>query len=154
MNVLKNLIFLFALLPFGLSAYDEPCPIYFPKQDVCAEVNWVLGPYLNHGHRRHHMATHKKYSTLDVHFWDRNDSSKTPLQFDSIKVYPWMIMHGMEHGARPVSLSLLPNGHYRVSKILFMKMNHGYWEMRFALGNQNFDPKLDYDVKVRVHFTN
>ena len=149
MNVLKSFIFAFILLPLSLSAYEESCPIYFPKQDACAEMNWVHGPYLYHGH-----SSHKNYSTLDVLFWDRNDPSKTPLQFDFVKIYPWMIMHGMEHGARPVTLSFLPNGHYRVSKILFMKMNHGYWEMRFHLGNENFNPKLDHDAKVRIHFTN
>ena len=66
-----------------------------------------------------------------------------------------MIMHGMEHGSRPVKIKQLSNGVYRVSQILFMKMHHGYWEMRFKIDdreNPSFNPKQDYDLKLRVNF--
>ena len=159
-HLLKSLIFTAFLLPLHLFAQERTersCSLYLPEQDVCATLKWIDGPHLNQAHSRtgHRMPSIKQYSTLDVTFWKKDDSLKKPLQFSFVKIYPWMIMHGMEHGTRPVTLSLLPNGHYRASKILFMKMGHGHWEMRLTVRQQlwnNFDPRLDYDAKTRVAF--
>ena len=145
-----------------VSEHNDKCSLYFSELNVCAKTKWVNGPHLhvgNHrrGHRGHHLMSMKKYSTLDILFYEPSDKSYTPLSFPFIKVYPWMIMHGMEHGSRPVIIKKLPNGAYRVSKILFTKMNHGYWEMRFKVDERitpNFDPKLDYDLKFRMSFNN
>ncbi len=144
------------------SENSDNCPLYFSELNVCAKFKWISGPHLNQGshrrgHRSHHSMNMKKYSTLDILFYKLGDNSFTPLNFPFIKIYPWMIMHGMEHGSRPVLINKLPNGAYRVSKIMFTKMSHGYWEMRFKINEeieQYFDPKLDYDLKFRVHFNN
>ena len=136
---------------------QDPCPLYFSEVNACAMITWFDGPHLNQGHHRrgHHSMNMKKYSTLDILFYEQGDRTFTPLNFPFVKVYPWMIMHGMEHGSRPVQIQELPNGSYRVSKILFMKMNHGYWEMRFKVSERNnssFNPRQDYDLKLKVNF--
>ncbi len=157
-------LLLFTPLTFSqtIEDYNESCPLYFSDLDVCAEIKWVNGPNLHvgrhgRGHRGYHSMNITKYSTLDILFYKAGDNSYTPLSFPFIKVYPWMIMHGMEHGSRPVVINRLSNGSYRVSKILFTKMNHGFWEMRFKIDQtieQNFDPKADYNLKFKVKFTN
>ena len=139
---------------------DNSCPLYFSEMNVCAEIKWVNGPNLHvgshgRGHGSHHSMNADKYSTLDIFFYKQGDRTYAPISFPFIKIYPWMIMHGMEHGSRPVVINKLSNGSYRVSKILFTKMNHGFWEMRFKISQtteQNFDPKYTYDLKFKVNF--
>lgn len=155
-------LLLLSPLTFSQAAdeHSNKCQLYFSELNVCADLKWVDGPYLNkvmhrRGHRGHHSMDMKKYSTLDILFYEPADGPSTPLSFPFIKIYPWMIMHGMEHGSRPVLINKLPNGSYRVSKILFNEMSHGYWEMRFKINEKienNFDPKLDYDLKLRMNF--
>lgn len=150
-------IMLSLLLSLSLSAFAH-CPneLIVGEKEVCFTYEWVDGPFLNGG-SHHHMAKSSgkpRPSTLEVRFWDHNDSSHSSIQLDGLIVYPWMIMNnGMEHGARPVTLTYDgARGAYTVSNIYFSKMM-GYWEMRLAfLSGDDFDPKSDYVHNFVVDF--
>ena len=147
---MKNIIALtITLITFlimtNVYASKSDCPVELSKHNLCANISWKLGPQYG------------IYSKAVVTYWKKGLKAEGLVDPNpSLEVYPWMIMHGMEHGSRPVVINRLSNGSYRVSKILFTKMNHGFWEMRFKINQtieQNFDPKADYDLKFKVKFT-
>ena len=135
----KLLIATLALLSINTFASD--CQIPLETENLCAEITWTDGPFIN-------PKGDKKFSTLEVLYFTKGDETKTPVNASHISAYPWMIMHGMEHGTRPVETKLLESGKYEVSKI-FMRKMMGHWEIRFAPG-KDFDPKSDYLAKVIV----
>ena len=81
-----------------ISGQNDNCSLYFSELNVCSKMKWVNGPHLhvgNHrrGHRSHHLMSMKKYSTLDILFYEPGDKSYTPLSFPFIKV--WKILNNL-----------------------------------------------------------
>jgi len=129
---MKKISILLLLLLSQIALAD--CQVLLEKVNTCVDYKWTDGPHLNGRGQRN-------FSTLEVKFFMNEDSSEAPIKIDGIKVYPWMIMHGMQHGTRPVVTTELANGSYQVSKILLSKMMNGYWEIRFGEDSDDFDPQ-------------
>lgn len=137
---MKNLL-ITTLAFLSINSFASDCPISLDTEKLCAEITWTEGPFIN-------PRGEKKFSTLEVKFFAIGDELKTPVNANHISVYPWMVMHGMEHGTRPVETKLLPSGNYQISKI-FMRKMMGHWEIRFAAG-EDFNPKSDYISKITI----
>lgn len=109
------------------------CDVLLKKVNTCVDYSWTEGPHLNGRGQRN-------FSTLEVKFFMNGDSTEAPIKIDGVKVFPWMIMPGMQHGTRPVVTTELANGSYEVSEILLRKMM-GHWEIRFGEDSDDFDPQ-------------
>lgn len=95
---------------------DNRCDFSFPNNKVCAELNWVYGP-----------------------FYDQENSFRVSLtnstQFTSIKVIPWMVMHGHEHGSGPVKMKAIGQNEFQIDNAHFIGGMMGDWFIRLQLLN-------------------
>ncbi|OUR98521.1 hypothetical protein A9Q84_03670 [Halobacteriovorax marinus] len=130
---MKRIFTLLLLVLTQVSMAD--CQVLLNKVNTCVDYKWTSGPYLNSRGQRN-------FSELEVKFFMKDDASESPIKIDGIKVYPWMIMAGMQHGTRPVQTTALTNGSYLVSEIFLRKMM-GHWEIRFGEDSDDFDPQND-----------
>jgi hypothetical protein len=131
---MKKILLLILLVTTQASMAD--CDVLLEKVNTCVDYSWSDGPHLN-------ARGQRNFSTLEVKFFMKGDVLEAPIKIDGIKVYPWMIMHGMQHGTRPVITTVLDNGSYLVSEIFLRKMMNGHWEMRFGEDSDDFDPQND-----------
>jgi hypothetical protein len=110
-------LFLFVSLFVASVQACEQNEISFPKNNVCAKLNWISGPAFD------------QFNSATVH------TSETNLK---LNVLPWMVMSGgHEHGSRPVLLTTVAPGEYLVEKIYFMKGMQGSWFLKLQLLNDN-----------------
>ena len=114
---LKTLIFSFFLTFSTFIMAQDRCDVSFAKSSVCANIDWVYGPYLD------------QYSSAKI-------SLSEDTNVKSIKIIPWMVMSGHEHGSRPVVLSKTGDYDYLVEKAYFMGGMVGTWYLKIQLLNQ------------------
>ena len=95
---------------------DNRCDFSFPNNKVCAELNWVYGP-----------------------FYDQENSFRVSLtnstHFTAIKVIPWMVMHGHEHGSGPVKMKAIGQNEFQIDNAHFIGGMMGDWFIRLQLLN-------------------
>lgn len=114
---MKTFVFSFFTICFlsNLNAC-ETGEIAFPKNNLCAKLEWIKGPSFN------------QYNSISVIL-----SDVTALK---LNVLPWMVMGaGHEHGSRPVVITAQSNRDYFVEKIYFMGGMMGEWYLKFQLLN-------------------
>lgn len=114
---LKTLIFSFFLMITPLIQAQDRCDISFNNTAVCANIDWIYGPYLD------------QYSSAKI-------SLTANTNVKSIKVIPWMVMSGHEHGSRPIVLTKTGDYEYLVEKAYFMGGMVGTWYFKVQLFNQ------------------
>lgn len=119
---IQVLITLFFVFLMGNAQADVNCTV--KSDSYCIVLDWVEGP--NFG----------TYSSARVEFYDNNDVLVTPNS--SVKVYPWMLMHGHAHGSRPVVSSFISEGIFEVSQIFFMKGMKGTWQLKLEVENKEY----------------
>ncbi len=106
------------------------------KSNTCAELKWVYGPFLN------------QYNEAIVTLNPLNESDNTTPS--KIKIIPWMVMAGHEHGSRPVTQTNISDNEFRVEKIYFMGGMMGTWYLKVqALENNG---TLKEEIKIPVEF--
>lgn len=117
----KTIAIVSLFLSFIFSQNSYACEIELEGLDTCAEIKWLQGP------------KYGIFSKIQVTYFKKDDKAKNPVNPSTeIEVYPWMIMDGgMEHGARDTVTKQISTGVFEVNFIQFMKMDGGYWEMRF-----------------------
>lgn len=115
---MKNLIALSTLLlTISISAH---CPLEFNEVNLCAEVTWVDGPYLN-------MKSH-----FQMLFWEKGDVKHTPVSpKEDVIIDSWMVMHnGMDHAGPRMNPVETSEGIFDVTDArFFMHGSQGYWEL-------------------------
>lgn len=128
---MKNLLAMALLISsFNLFAADR-CDLKLEKSNVCANFTWVYGPLLD------------QYNSVKIEYTENS-------QVSSIKVIPWMVMHGHEHGSRPVVLTKTGDREYLVDKIFFMGGMQGEWYLKVQLlDSQN---KLIEEARKLIEF--
>lgn len=117
-------------LSFFTSAFacvqDE---ISFPKNNICVEVKWIVGP------------TSNEFNSASFHVSDSNLK---------LNVIPWMVMAGgHEHGSRPVLITNVSPNDYLVEKMYFMKMM-GDWFLKMQLINDKKEVVEEVRVKLAI----
>ena len=117
---MNKITFVFFLSLFStLSFANSRCDISFDQNKVCAQLDWIYGPY-----------------------FDQNNSAKISIDpsaaFDSIKVIPWMVMMGgHEHGSRPVKLTAQGANEFLIENAYFMGGMSGEWYFKIQLLKNN-----------------
>lgn len=105
---------------------NASCPMSFEQTGLCAQLEWVDGPYLN-------TVSHFK-----IKFHNQNDEDEVAIspQFD-IKIYTWMIMaSGHSHGGPALNWQEISNGIFESKDArFFMGGMNGYWEIRVDLNS-------------------
>ncbi len=111
-----------------LQADAGVCPLYFPKADLCALIEWPKAPAV------------KRFAEAKIKFWSKtHSSSQGPYRQPDLEVGFDPIMPDMAgHGTAPVDIEpekaqdagSLP-GQFVVKKIWFMM--GGRWEIRLQL---------------------
>ena len=104
---------------FTISSFaDERCDLKFSQSNVCANVDWIYGPYLD------------QYTSAKI-------SHTEDINVVSMKVIPWMVMANHEHGSRPVVLTKTSDREYLIEKAFFMGGMEGSWFLRVQLLDAN-----------------
>jgi hypothetical protein len=117
MSFIKIIILLISLSSFSIFANDR-CDVKFSKSSVCANIDWIYGPYLD------------QYSSAKITL-SEND------QVSAIKIIPWMVMGSHEHGSRPVVLTQTGDREFLIEKAYFMGGMDGLWYFKIQLNNSN-----------------
>jgi hypothetical protein len=91
---MKLIIGLMAFFALNLAFSSERCDLRFTQTSVCANIDWIYGPYLD------------QYNSAKISISENNT-------IGSLKVIPWMVMNSHEHGSRPVVLT--KTGRSRIS---------------------------------------
>lgn len=113
---MKTILLLTSLIFSTTTFADSRCDFTFPNSKVCAELNWVYGPY-----------------------FDQENSFRISLtnstQYNAIKVIPWMVMHGHEHGSGPVKMKTIGQNEFQIDNAHFLGGMSGDWFIRLQLLN-------------------
>ena len=107
-----------------------------PKSNICVEIQWSYGPYLN------------QYNEAIVTLNPLKSDQEIKTQ--KIKIFPWMVMPNHQHGSRPVVIQKLRDHEFKVEKIYFMGGMMGYWLIKVQ--NLTSDNTLFEEVSYRVNF--
>lgn len=135
---MKGFWLFLSLFIISSQAFAKDCLIPVEKENLCLEIKWQEGP------------KYDVYSKATFTFSKKDSATNTPVApSKEIDIYPWMIMTGMEHGARPVVLKNISPGVYEVAKIYFSEMD-GTWEMRVRYADG--DRRTGALTKVKVEF--
>lgn len=129
---MKSLVLTLILtfLSINIAIADENCGIKFEKTNVCANIEWIYGPYLD------------QYNSAKI--------SLTNIEnFTSIKVIPWMVMSSHEHGSRPVTLTKTSDNEYLIEKAYFMGGMQGTWFFKVQLLK---DTTVLEEVRTAIQF--
>lgn len=106
--------------PVGETKTGATCALKFNSQNLCAGYDWEKYP------------SESETGTFVVRF--TNPTSGTLVDPGlSLKVILWM--PSMGHGSRPVSITRLSSGVYRVDQVYFTMP--GVWQIRFQLHQSN-----------------
>jgi hypothetical protein len=133
MSFLKKLFFIIAIVSSFTVFADERCDVKFSKTSLCANIDWIYGPYLD------------QYNSAKVSL-SENDKVAT------IKVIPWMVMRSHEHGSRPVVLTKTGDREYLIEKAYFMGGMEGSWFFKIQL-NDSTNTMID-EARYLVEFKN
>ena len=120
---MKKMIVTLLLCLTSLTAFAS-CPLSFPNNGLCAQLDWVKGPWLN------------KNSHFEVTFWKSTDKSKTPVSPEQeVSIYSWMTMdNGMNHGGPDMTVVETSPGIFEAKDALFfMHGMRGFWEVRIEV---------------------
>jgi hypothetical protein len=113
---MKTILLLTSLIFSTTTFADSRCDFTFPNSKVCAELNWLYGPY-----------------------FDQENSFRISLtnstQYNAIKVIPWMVMHGHEHGSGPVKMKTIGQNEFQIDNAHFLGGMMGDWFIRLQLLN-------------------
>ncbi len=100
------------------------------SEKLCIELEWIQGPFID------------AYSKNIVRFKDlKKSTSESPVYATpkgSLQFYSWMIMHGHEHGGRPVVTSKMKEGIFENSKIYYMGGMMGTWQFKLKIDSTEF----------------
>jgi len=112
---------------------SERCDVQFKQVSVCANIDWVYGPYLD------------QYNSARISYTESDKVS-------SLKIIPWMVMRNHEHGSRPVVLTKTGDRDYLIEKAFFMGGMEGQWFFKVQL----LDPsnKLIEEARYLITFKN
>ena len=128
-----NSLFLIFISLSSLSVQaDERCDVKFSQNNVCANVDWVYGPFLD------------QYTSAKIIHSENNNVV-------TLKVIPWMVMANHEHGSRPVVLTKTSDREYLVEKAFFMGGMEGSWFFRIQLLDTN--KKVLEEARYPIMFT-
>jgi hypothetical protein len=111
----------------------ETCPLYFPSEDLCAQLSWVKGPSAD------------VESTFDVSFWKKTGGSSTgPFTEPTSQVgsYIRMTCCGSVFAS---TVSKKDEGQYSVTKVGFFP---GSWEVYVQLKKGESVEKQFVPVKL------
>lgn len=133
MYFLNTLILVLAISSFTPAFADDRCDIKFSKTSVCANINWMYGPYLD------------QYNSAKLSL-SEND------QVGSIKVIPWMVMSNHEHGSSPVVLTKTGDREFLIEKAYFMDGMDGIWFLKIQLND--LKNALIEETKYPIEFKN
>jgi hypothetical protein len=133
MSFFKVLILLFAVSSFTSSFADERCDVKFNTVAVCANIDWVSGPFLD------------QYNSAKI-------SLSNNTQVSTINVIPWMVMSSHEHGSRPVDLTKTGENEFLIEKAYFMGGMDGQWFLKIQLNDSNHS--LIEEVRYLIEFNN
>ena len=113
---MKNLFLALCSLCFIHSAFAcDSNEITFAKNNICAKVDWVIGPSVN------------QFNTVALSLSDSRFA---------LNVIPWMVMDGgHEHGSRPVVITNISPKDYLIEKLYFMGGMSGQWFLKLQLLN-------------------
>ena len=115
MTVLRAIIISIVLLT-SIAFADDRCDVKFSKTSLCANIDWIYGPYLD------------QYNSAKISL-SEND------KVASIKVIPWMVMSNHEHGSRPVVLTKTGDREFLIEKAYFMGGMDGSWFFKIQLND-------------------
>lgn len=107
-------------LALSLNVFSEAnCPLEFSSENLCAELTWIDGPYLN------------EESTFEVRFWNKFNPGKLVSPQNEVEMYSWMIMdNGHSHGGPAISWTEESEGLFMVEDARFFMMGmKGYWNI-------------------------
>jgi hypothetical protein len=126
---MKTIMITIVLLFSSLTWANEDC-IVITNEKLCIELEWIEGPFLG------------AYSKNIVKFKDLNVSDDQIQVYrspsENVQFFGWMIMHGHQHGTRPLSTQVLEEGIYENSKIFYMGGMMGTWQFKVKIGNEEF----------------
>lgn len=128
---MKLIIGLMTFLTLNLAFSSERCDLKFTQTSVCANIDWIYGPYLD------------QYNSAKISISENNT-------IGSIKVIPWMVMNSHEHGSRPVVLTKTGDREYLIEKAYFMGGMQGQWFFKVQLNDLN--NKLIEESRILVEF--
>lgn len=114
--------FLFALF-ITITAYAH-CPIYFETENLCADLKWKDGPYLN------------VENSFELKFWEKGDHNHTTVSPNKdVSFLSWMVMdNGHSHGGPALKWEETDAGVFNVTNAkFFMHGMKGYWSVRIQL---------------------
>ncbi len=94
------------------------------ENKICVNLNWLEGPHVD------------AFSTVEITLSDA--SSGEFLNLDQLKIYPWMVMDGHEHGSMEVLVERISKGKFVVDEIYFFSGMDGIWQLKMDIKNNNF----------------
>jgi hypothetical protein len=112
---------------------SDRCDVKFSKSSVCANIDWIYGPYLD------------QYCSAKITLSENDHVS-------AIKIIPWMVMGSHEHGSRPVILTQTSDREFLVDKAYFMGGMEGQWYFKIQLNNSN--NSLIEETRYLIEFKN
>ncbi len=114
------------------------CEIELQSENLCAELVWLDGPYLNNE------------SSFEVNFYNKQTQKPTS-PISEVEFYSWMIMnHGHSHGGPAISWTQVSEGKFLIEDARFFMMHGGFWNIAIELFS-NSGVSLEKKL-VRVEF--
>ena len=115
------------LIVIFISTAQAEC-LKLDNEQICAKTEWTHGPILG------------EFNSNIVKFIDL-DKSNTFIEIYTDPLYPvefygWMIMGRHQHGTRPVIVTKLEPGVYKVEKIFFMSGMSGTWQFNLKTNDK------------------
>lgn len=139
---MKKLLLILGLFIFTQNAYSHTCPdsmVHLDTAHVCFGFEFTEGPYIN---ERGQRQLSSGIATLD--------SNEYGLDLSGSHFFLWMKMPNMEHGGRPLSVTYLGDGQFKIENILLTRMP-GQWFLRVDLFyNEPHEPSVDYDGEFAI----
>jgi len=111
------------------------CDIELRDSKMCASFSWDIPP------------SEDKEGSFVLEFHGDRDASQVVDLIVDLAVVLWM--PSMGHGSKPVEITHLGNGQYRVSNVFFTM--HGDWDIQVQLKNKKNGQILDQAV-YPVHY--
>lgn len=133
MSFFKAVILGLVISSVTMAFADDRCDMKFSKTSVCANIDWVYGPYLD------------QYNSAKISLSENN-------QVSSIQVIPWMVMGAHEHGSRPVVLTKTGDREFLIEKAYFMGGMDGKWFFKVQLNDSK--NTLIEENKYLIEFKN
>lgn len=139
---MKIIQFMLALLLLSQNAYSHTCPdsmVHLDTVHACFGFEYTDGPYIN---QRGQRQLSSGIATLKSHEYE--------LDLSEAHFFIWMKMPNMQHGGRPLSVTYLGDGQFKIEDILLTRMP-GQWFLRVDLFHSDpHNPATDYDGEVAI----